>query len=57
MKKRKEFREDEWMKKVWKCVHEEVMEDYSAIKRNEMESFVETVIENEVRKTHINTGM
>ena len=54
MKKRKEFREDEWMKKVWYIY---TMEDYSAIKRNEIESFVETVIENEVRKTHINTGM
>ena len=54
MKKRKEFREDEWMKKVWYIY---TMEDYSAIKRNEIESFVETVIENEVRKIHINTGM
>ena len=53
MKKRKEFREDEWMKKMWYIY---TMEDYSAIKRNVIESFVETVIENEVRKTHINTG-
>ena len=54
MKKRKEFMENEWMKKMWYIY---TMEDYSAMKRNEIESFVQTVIENEVRKTHINICM
>ena len=54
MKKRKEFTENEWMKKMWYIY---TMEDYSAMKRNEIESFIETVIETEVRKTHINTCM
>ena len=48
----------EWMKKMWYIY---TMEYYSAIKRNEIESFVETwmdletVIQSEVRKRKTNT--
>ena len=54
---------DEWIKKMW---HMYTMEYYSAIKRNETGSFVETwmdletVIQSEVRKrkiSYINTYM
>ena len=47
---------DEWIKKMW---HIYTVEYYSAIKRNEIGSFVETwvdletVIKSEVRKTNI----
>ena len=47
---------DEWIKKMW---YRYTMEYYSAIKRNKIESFVETwmdletVIQSEVRKTNI----
>ena len=49
---------DEWIKKMW---HIYTMEYYSAIKRNEIESFVvrwmdlESVIQSEVRKKKTNT--
>ena len=48
---------DEWIKKLWYIY---TMEYYSAIKRNEIESFVETwmdpetVIKSEVRKRKTN---
>ena len=35
---------DEWIKKMWYIY---TMEDYSAIKRNEIESFVETWMDQE----------
>ena len=49
---------DEWIKKLW---HIYTVEYYSAIKRNEIESFVvrwmdlESVIQSEVRKRKTNT--
>ena len=51
------WKQEEWIKKLWYIY---TMEYYSAIKRNEIESFVETwmdleaVIQSEVRKRKTN---